>query len=92
MTGVGAGSIGAAVLQGLLSGGAKVIVTTSRYSKEVTEYYQAIYAKYGASNSTLIVVPFNQGMFARILYSILSFYLQCYRFQARRGCSCRLHL
>ncbi|KAK7203853.1 fatty acid synthase-like protein [Myxozyma melibiosi] len=61
MTGVGAGSIGAAVLQGLLSGGAKVIVTTSRYSKEVTEYYQAIYAKYGASNSTLIVVPFNQG-------------------------------
>ncbi|KAK9446831.1 3-oxoacyl-reductase [Limtongia smithiae] len=61
MTGVGAGSIGAAVLQGLLSGGAKVVVTTSRYSKEVTEYYQAIYAKYGASDSTLIVVPFNQG-------------------------------
>ncbi|KAK9464499.1 3-oxoacyl-reductase [Lipomyces arxii] len=61
MTGVGAGSIGAAVMQGLLSGGAKVVVTTSRYSKEVTEYYQAIYAKYGASDSTLIVVPFNQG-------------------------------
>ncbi|KAK9347028.1 3-oxoacyl-reductase [Lipomyces starkeyi] len=61
MTGAGAGSIGAAVLQGLLSGGAKVVVTTSRYSKEVTEYYQSIYAKYGASNSTLIVVPFNQG-------------------------------
>ncbi|KAK9251877.1 3-oxoacyl-reductase [Lipomyces tetrasporus] len=61
MTGAGAGSIGAAVLQGLLSGGAKVVVTTSRYSKQVTEYYQSIYAKYGASNSTLIVVPFNQG-------------------------------
>ncbi|KAK9320281.1 3-oxoacyl-reductase [Lipomyces orientalis] len=61
ITGTGAGSIGAAVLQGLLSGGAKVIVTTSRYSKEVTEYYQSIYAKHGASNSTLIVVPFNQG-------------------------------
>ncbi|KAK9365441.1 3-oxoacyl-reductase [Lipomyces kononenkoae] len=61
MTGAGAGSIGAAVLQGMLAGGAKVVVTTSRYSKEVTEYYQSIYAKYGASNSTLIVVPFNQG-------------------------------
>ncbi|KAK9477443.1 3-oxoacyl-reductase [Lipomyces japonicus] len=61
MTGAGAGSIGAAVLEGLLSGGAKVVVTTSRYSKEVTEYYQSVYAKYGASDSTLIVVPFNQG-------------------------------
>lgn len=61
MTGAGAGSIGADVLQGLISGGAKVIVTTSRFSKEVTEYYQAMYARYGASGSQLVVVPFNQG-------------------------------
>ncbi|KAI9669369.1 MAG: 3-oxoacyl-[acyl-carrier-protein] synthase [Alyxoria varia] len=61
MTGAGAGSIGAEVLQGLLSGGARVIVTTSRFSKEVTEYYQAMYAKYGARGSQLVVVPFNQG-------------------------------
>ena len=61
MTGAGAGSIGAEVLQGLISGGARVVVTTSRFSKEVTEYYQAMYAKYGASGSQLIVVPFNQG-------------------------------
>ncbi|KAK9462404.1 3-oxoacyl-reductase [Lipomyces oligophaga] len=61
MTGVGAGSIGAAVCQGLIAGGAKVIVTTSRYSREVTEFYQAMYTKYGASGSSLIVVPFNQG-------------------------------
>ena len=61
MTGAGAGSIGADVLQGLISGGAKVIVTTSRFSREVTEYYQSMYARYGASGSQLVVVPFNQG-------------------------------
>ncbi|WPH02875.1 Hypothetical protein R9X50_00574300 [Acrodontium crateriforme] len=61
MTGAGAGSIGAEVLQGLISGGAKVIVTTSRFSREVTEYYQSMYARYGANGSQLVVVPFNQG-------------------------------
>ncbi|KAI9683884.1 MAG: 3-oxoacyl-[acyl-carrier-protein] synthase [Trizodia sp. TS-e1964] len=61
MTGAGAGSIGADVLQGLISGGAKVIVTTSRFSREVTEYYQAMYARFGSRGSQLVVVPFNQG-------------------------------
>jgi len=61
MTGAGAGSIGADVLQGLISGGAKVIVTTSRYSREVTEYYQSMYARFGGRGSQLVVVPFNQG-------------------------------
>ncbi|KAF9580624.1 3-oxoacyl-[acyl-carrier-protein] synthase, partial [Lunasporangiospora selenospora] len=61
MTGAGKGSIGAAILQGLLSGGAKVIVTTSRFSREVTEYYQSIYQRHGSKNSSLIVVPFNGG-------------------------------
>ena len=61
MTGAGAGSIGAEVLQGLIGGGAKVIVTTSRFSREVTDYYQSMYARYGASGSQLVVVPFNQG-------------------------------
>lgn len=61
MTGAGAGSIGAEVLQGLISGGAKVIVTTSRFSREVTEYYQSMYARYGSKGSQLVVVPFNQG-------------------------------
>ncbi len=61
MTGAGAGSIGADVLQGLISGGAHVVVTTSRFSRQVTEYYQAMYARYGARGSQLIVVPFNQG-------------------------------
>ncbi|OLL25716.1 Fatty acid synthase subunit alpha [Neolecta irregularis DAH-3] len=61
MTGCGAGSIGAEVMQGLLAGGANVVVTTSRYSKEVTEFYQATYTRYGSKGSSLIVVPFNQG-------------------------------
>ncbi|KAI1190676.1 fatty acid synthase subunit alpha [Nemania serpens] len=61
MTGAGAGSIGAEVLQGLISGGARVVVTTSRFSRQVTEYYQSMYARYGARGSQLIVVPFNQG-------------------------------
>ncbi|KAB2576509.1 Beta-ketoacyl synthase [Lasiodiplodia theobromae] len=61
MTGAGAGSIGAEVLQGLIAGGAKVVVTTSRFSREVNEYYQSIYSRYGARGSQLIVVPFNQG-------------------------------
>ena len=61
MTGAGAGSIGAEVLQGLISGGAKVVVTTSRFSREVTEYYQSMYARYGARGSQLVVVPFNGG-------------------------------
>ncbi|KAI9805515.1 MAG: hypothetical protein M1825_000766 [Sarcosagium campestre] len=61
MTGAGAGSIGAEVLQGLVSGGAKVVVTTSRFSREVTEYYQAMYARFGSRGSQLVVVPFNQG-------------------------------
>ena len=51
MTGAGAGSIGAEVLQGLISGGAKVIVTTSRFSREVTEYYQSMYARFGSRGS-----------------------------------------
>ncbi|KAG7192262.1 3-oxoacyl-[acyl-carrier-protein] synthase [Scheffersomyces spartinae] len=61
ITGAGAGSIGAEILQGLISGGAKVIVTTSRFSKKVTEYYQSMYTRYGAAGSCLVVVPFNQG-------------------------------
>ena len=61
MTGASAGSIAAEVMQGLISGGAKVVVTTSRYSRQVTEYYQSMYARFGSNGSQLVVVPFNQG-------------------------------
>ncbi|KAI8805920.1 hypothetical protein BJ742DRAFT_774644 [Cladochytrium replicatum] len=61
ITGCGKDSIGVEVLKALLSGGARVIVTTSRFSKSVTEYYRSIYERYGSKGSRLIVVPFNGG-------------------------------
>ena len=61
VSGTGKGSIGAAILEGLLSGGARVIATTSRLSTEVAKYYQQLFACYGARGSQLVVVPFNQG-------------------------------
>lgn len=61
MTGAGVGSIGVEVLKGLLSGGAKVIITTSQFSQETTENYQSIYTQYGSRGSQLVVVPYNQG-------------------------------
>ncbi|KAI7907575.1 fatty acid synthase [Cokeromyces recurvatus] len=61
LTGAGRDSIGSEVMKGLLAGGAKVIVTTSRFSRQVTEYFQSIYKTYGAKDSELILVPFNQG-------------------------------
>ncbi|CAO3634037.1 unnamed protein product [Cunninghamella blakesleeana] len=61
VTGAGKGSIGSEILKGLVSGGAKVIVTTSRFSKSVTEYFQSIYQTFGSRGSELVVVPFNQG-------------------------------
>jgi len=61
LTGVGKGSIGVEILKGLLSGGAHVVITTSRYSRASVEYYQSIYQSFGARGSALTVVPFNQG-------------------------------
>ncbi|KAI7904710.1 fatty acid synthase [Cokeromyces recurvatus] len=61
LTGAGRDSIGSEVLKGLISGGAKVVVTTSRFSRQVTEYFQSIYETFGSKGSELVVVPFNQG-------------------------------
>ncbi|KAI9439787.1 fatty acid synthase [Lactarius indigo] len=61
ITGVGKGSIGVEILKGLLSGGAHVVVTTSRYSRATVEYYQGIFQGFGSRGSALTVVPFNQG-------------------------------
>jgi len=61
LTGAGAGSIGSEILRGLLSGGAKVVVTTSSFSLETTRFYQNIYVNCGTPGSQLVVVPFNQG-------------------------------
>ncbi|KAF9062802.1 hypothetical protein BDP27DRAFT_1368514 [Rhodocollybia butyracea] len=61
LTGVGKGSIGVEVVKGLLSGGAHVIITTSRYNRSTVEYYQSIFQMCGSRGSALTVVPFNQG-------------------------------
>ncbi|KAJ2616190.1 fatty acid synthase alpha subunit Lsd1 [Coemansia sp. RSA 1365] len=60
VTGCGAGSIGADIVRGLLMGGAKVVVTSSSYSRRTTLFFEKMYREYGASGSELIVVPFNQ--------------------------------
>ncbi|KAG9047855.1 3-oxoacyl-[acyl-carrier-protein] synthase [Tulasnella sp. UAMH 9824] len=60
LTGCGKGSIGVEILKGLLSGGAHVVVTTSRYSRQTVEYYQDIFHRTGSRGSALTVVPFNQ--------------------------------
>ncbi|KAI9352522.1 hypothetical protein DFJ73DRAFT_926469 [Zopfochytrium polystomum] len=61
VTGCGAGSIGVEILKALVSGGARVIVTTSRFSKSATEFYRSIYERHGSKGSRLVVVPFNGG-------------------------------
>ena len=61
LTGAGPKSIGAEVLRGLLMGGARVIVTSSRQPTETKGFYQSIYEDHGARGSELTVIPFNQG-------------------------------
>jgi fatty acid synthase subunit alpha len=61
LTGVGKGSIGVEIVKGLLSGGAHVVITTSRYNRATVEYYQDIFQRFGSRGSALTVVPFNQG-------------------------------
>ncbi|KAK6099024.1 fatty acid synthase alpha subunit Lsd1 [Batrachochytrium dendrobatidis] len=61
ITGCGKDSIGVEILKALLSGGAQIIVTTSRFQKSNLEYYQSIYESHGSKGSRLVVVPFNGG-------------------------------
>ncbi|KAJ7703458.1 hypothetical protein B0H16DRAFT_1831018 [Mycena metata] len=61
LTGVGKGSIGVEIIKGLLSGGAHVVITTSRYSCSTVKYYLSIFRTFGSAGSALTVVPFNQG-------------------------------
>lgn len=61
ITGASKGSIGLNILKAVLSGGAKVVVTTSSYSSATARFYQELYVEYGGRGSRLVVVPFNQG-------------------------------
>lgn len=60
LTGAGPNSIGIVLLQSLLQGGARVLVTTSRAMPEAGPIYQKVFAKYGADGSRLVVLPCNQ--------------------------------
>ncbi|KAL2831661.1 hypothetical protein BJY01DRAFT_260408 [Aspergillus pseudoustus] len=60
VTGAGPSSIAAEILKGLLSGGARVVVTTSKSMSEAAAFYQRMYRKYGARNASLTVLPLNQ--------------------------------
>ncbi|KDN47731.1 thiolase-like protein [Tilletiaria anomala UBC 951] len=59
LTGVGKGSIGLEMVKGLLAGGARVIITTSSYSRKTCEFYQNIYQEVGSRGSSLTILPFN---------------------------------
>ena len=61
VTGAGAGSIGADIVKGLLKGGANVIVTSSRSPSAAADVYLSIYMEHGAKDTSLTVLPFNQG-------------------------------
>lgn len=61
VTGAGPQSIGADIVQGLLSGGANVIVTTSRAVSSASTFYNSVYKDSGARGSKLTLLPFNQG-------------------------------
>ncbi|KAJ2865579.1 fatty acid synthase alpha subunit Lsd1, partial [Coemansia erecta] len=82
ISGCSKGSIGAKVLQRLLSGGARVIATTSSYqNRETLLFYEALYKQHGARGSELVVVPFNQGSAQDVralvdyVYSVRGWYL-----------------
>ncbi|KAI1428071.1 putative fatty acid synthase alpha subunit FasA [Xylaria sp. FL1777] len=59
VTGAGAGSIGMEVVRGLLAGGARVIVTTSRTPAASGTAMAQAYKEVGARGSELILLPFN---------------------------------
>ncbi|ORX65702.1 hypothetical protein DL89DRAFT_286877 [Linderina pennispora] len=60
VTGCGMGSIGSGLVEGLLSGGAKVITTMSNSSLESVRFFEEMYRKFGSRGSQLVLVPFNQ--------------------------------
>ncbi|ETS77644.1 hypothetical protein PFICI_09706 [Pestalotiopsis fici W106-1] len=59
VTGAGLGSIGIEVVRGLLSGGARVIVTTSRTAASAGSVMSQLYKDVGALGSELVLLPFN---------------------------------
>ncbi|TLD24731.1 hypothetical protein PspLS_06296 [Pyricularia sp. CBS 133598] len=61
LTGAGEGSIGRAVLAQLLAAGARVVVTTSRLSRDAARSFERVYVEHGGRGAVLRLVQFNQG-------------------------------
>ncbi|RAH70197.1 uncharacterized protein BO66DRAFT_451690 [Aspergillus aculeatinus CBS 121060] len=60
VTGAGPDSIGAHVVRGLLAGGARVIVTTSRAVSSSAIFFQSLFRKHGSRGASLTLLSFNQ--------------------------------
>lgn len=60
VTGAGPGSIGAELVRGLLRGGARVVLITSRPPSSTASFYREMFDMYGARGSELLVIPCNQ--------------------------------
>ncbi len=61
VTGASDRSIAIELVKLLLTGGARVVVTTSRLSPERVRFYRRLFQAHGARGAELAVVPFNQG-------------------------------
>jgi fatty acid synthase subunit alpha len=60
VTGCGKGSIGIELVKALLEGGASVVVSTSSFSKDTTDFYRTVYENHGSRGAKLTVLPCNQ--------------------------------
>ncbi|WP_080796452.1 type I polyketide synthase [Corynebacterium pacaense] len=66
VTGASPGSIAAAVVEKLLSGGATVVATTSGLSHDRLEFYKELYARSARGTAALWIVPGNLSSFTDI--------------------------
>ncbi|MFO0652265.1 MAG: DUF1729 domain-containing protein [Polyangiales bacterium] len=61
VTGASDRSIAIELVKLLLTGGARVVVTTSQLTPERVRFYRRLFQRYGARGAELVVAPFNQG-------------------------------
>jgi len=61
VTGASDRSIAIELVKLLLTGGARVVVTSSQLAPERVRFYRRLFQRYGARGAELVVVPFNQG-------------------------------
>ncbi|MEU6563907.1 fatty acid synthase subunit beta domain-containing protein [Nocardia nova] len=66
ITGASKGSIAASIAGGLLSGGATVIVTTSRLDDDRLAFYKRLYREHARAGAALWVVPANMASYSDI--------------------------